>query len=213
MLRLHFIPGTAAMAPHAALAEAGASYALARVAADEYAPRPPEYLRLNPWGQIPTLEDGDLVLTEASAIVLHIADRFPESRLAPPLGMPARSELYRWLAYLATAVQQIFMRWFYADRFTLDRETAPAIRTVAETELRRHFDWIDGQLAGRAWLVGDERTGADIYLFMLMWWGRKLDPPARTAPNLGMHFDRMLGRPGVARMLVEQGLIETSDRA
>ncbi|HXD68810.1 MAG TPA: glutathione binding-like protein [Gaiellales bacterium] len=213
MLRLHFIPGTSAMAPHAALAEAGATYTLVRVAADEYAPRPLEYVELNPWGQVPTLEDDDLVLTEASGIMLHIADRFPEATLAPPIGSRDRSDLYVWLAYLSTTVQQVFMRWFYPDRFTADVAAAPSVHALAESELRRHLAWIDSRLAERVWLVGDEHTGADMYLFMLTWWGRKLDPPARRAANLGTHFDRMRERPSVTTMLLEQGLIHPPDRA
>ena len=102
MLRLHYVPGTAAMAPHAALAEAGADYTLVLVAADEYEPRPSAYLAVNPWGQVPTLEDGDLVLTEAAAIMMHIADRFPAAGLSAAVGTRSRSELYRWLAYLST---------------------------------------------------------------------------------------------------------------
>ena len=122
MLRLHYIPGTAAMAPHAALAEADAEYALALVAEDDVGHRPAEYLSLNPWGQVPTLEDGDLVLTESVAIMLHLADRFPDAGLGAPVGTPARSELYRWLSYLASAVQATHMRWFYPERFTTDRD-------------------------------------------------------------------------------------------
>ena len=72
MMRLHYIPGSAAMAPHAALAEAGAEYALVRLEEAEPGQRPAEYRTLNPWGQVPTLEDGDLVLTEAAAIMLHV---------------------------------------------------------------------------------------------------------------------------------------------
>jgi glutathione S-transferase len=206
MLRLHYIPGSAAMAPHAALAEAGADYTLVRVEEDDLGHRPPAYFALNPWGQVPTLEDDDLVLTEAAAIMLHIAERFPEAGLAPPAGTRARSNLYRWLAYLSTDVQNAYMRWFYPERFTTHAGGAAAIRASAEATLRRHIDWIDGELAGRSWLVGDERTGGDIYLFMLTRWGRRQEPPAWDSPNLGPHYARMLERPGVQRMMSEQGL-------
>ena len=66
------------MAPHAALAEIGVPYELVLVERDENGRSSEEYLALNPWGKIPTLEDGDLVLTESAAICLHLADRFPE---------------------------------------------------------------------------------------------------------------------------------------
>jgi len=206
VLRLHYIPGSAAMAPHAALAEAEADYTLIRVEEDEEGRRPAAYLALNPWGQVPTLEDGDLVLTEAAAIVLHVADRFPDSGLAPVVGTRARSDLHRWLAYLSTEVQQTYMRWFYPWRFTTDPHGEAGVRAAAGAALRRHIDWIDGELAGRAWLVADERTGADLYLFMLTRWGREQDPPAWASPNLGAHYRRLIERPGVRRMMTEQGL-------
>ena len=210
MLRLHYIPGTAAMAPHAALAEADAEYALALVAEDDVGHRPAEYLSLNPWGQVPTLEDGDLVLTESVAIMLHLADRFPDGGLGAPVGTPARSELYRWLSYLASAVQATHMRWFYPERFTTDRDGTGAIRACASAALSRHVDWIEGQLATRMWVVDDNRSGADLFLFMLTRWGRLQTPRAREGPHLRAHFDRVLQRPGVQRMMSEEGLWEDS---
>ena len=146
MLRLHYIPGTAAMAPHAALAEAGADYTLVLVEEDDRGQRPSAYLALNPWGQVPTLEDGDLVLTEAVAIMLHIADRFPEAGLGAPVGTRARSELYRWLSYLSYAVQTTYMHWFYPERFTTDpkgrRRSATALpRRCAGTSTGSMANW------------------------------------------------------------------------
>src|SRR4029078_13583314 len=100
------------MAPHAALAVADADYTLALVTEDEAGDRPAEYFALNPWGQVPAREGGDLVLTESVAIMLHLADRFPDAGLGAPVGTRARSELYRWLSYLASAVQGRPMRCY-----------------------------------------------------------------------------------------------------
>ena len=72
-MRLHYLPGTAAMAPHATLAEIGVPYELVRVERDADQRVSEEYLALNPWGKIPTLEDGDVVLTESAAICLYPA--------------------------------------------------------------------------------------------------------------------------------------------
>src|SRR4051812_44302841 len=83
-MRLHWRPGTAAMAPHAALAEIGVEYDLARVELNADGEPPADYLRLNPSGLVPTLETGELVLTESAAILLHLADAYPEARLMPP---------------------------------------------------------------------------------------------------------------------------------
>jgi glutathione S-transferase len=72
--------------------------------------------------------------------------------------------------------------------------------------LRRHLDWLDGELTTRPWLVGEERTDADLFLFMLTRWGRFQQPPAWGRPNLREHFCRLLERAGVRRMMAEQGL-------
>ena len=194
------------MAPHAALGEAGADYELVRVELDRNGEAPADYLALNPWGRVPTLVDGELVLTESAAIVLHVADRFPAARLAPQVGSPDRSDVYRWLVYLTNTVQATYMRWRYPERYTSDPAGEPGIVIREAETLRRHFDWLDERLATRAWLVGPERTGADLYLFMLTRWARSQEPAAWDRPNLRTHFLRTLELPGVARMIDEQGL-------
>jgi glutathione S-transferase len=200
------------MAPHAALAEAGADYELVRVELDDDGAAPADYLALNPWGRVPTLVEGDLVLTESAAIVLHVADRFPGARLMPPIGSPERADAYRWLVYLTNTVQATYLRWRYPERHTHDAAGEAGIVACEAETLRRHFDWIDERLEGRSWLAGEQRTGADLYLFMLTRWARSQEPPAWERPNLRAHFLRTLELPGVARMIAEQGL-ELPDRA
>jgi glutathione S-transferase len=195
-LRLYWRPGTASMAPHAALAEIGGAYELVRIEREE-AQRSPAYRALNPLGVVPTLVDGDLVLTESVAILLYLADRFPEARLAPV----ERADLYRRLVFLTNTVQTALLRHIYPERYGGD-----GVRAAAQEELRALFDLLDDQLTGREWLVGDHRTGADLFLFMLTRWGRRLDPAAWDRPALRTHFLRTLALPGVERMVHEQGL-------
>jgi glutathione S-transferase len=194
------------MAPHAALAEAGAEYTLVLVEEDESGTRPPAYFALNPWGQVPTLEDGSLVLSESVAIMLHVTDRFPDAGLGAPAGTDARSQLYHWLTYLSSAVQTTHLHWFYPERYTADSGGAAAVRACASATLGRHTDWIENELSTRRWLLGEERTGADLFLFMLTYWGRFHEPPAPEPPNLRNHFERVLERPGVQRMMSEEGI-------
>ena len=200
-MRLHYLPGTAAMAPHATLAEIGVPYELVRVERDADRRVSEEYLALNPWGKIPTLEDGDLVLTESAAICLHLAEKFPEARLAPLEGARERAELYRWLFWLSNTVQMTQMRHFYPERFG-----TAGVQEAADAELAEHYDLIDRHLADREWLVGDGRTVADLFLFMLTRWGRFLEPPAWERENLRAHWLRALELGCVQRMIEEQGL-------
>jgi glutathione S-transferase len=205
-MRLHYLPGTAAMAPHATLAEIGVPYELVRVERDEDGRPSDAYLALNPWGRIPTLEDGDLVLTESAAICLYLAEKYPDARLAPPPGSVERAELYRWLLWLTTTVQTAQMRHFYPERYG-----GEGVKDVADAELAGHYDRIDAHLAGqegagREWLVGGERTVADFFLFMLTRWGRFLEPAAWERPNLKAHWLRTLELRGPRTVFEEQEL-------
>ena len=189
------------MAPHATLAEIGVRYELALVERDESGRPPDAYLALNPWGKIPTLEDGDLVLTESAAICLYLADKFPDARLAPPVGTAERAELYRWLLWLSNTVQMTLMRHFYPERYGGD-----GVEEAANRDLAEHFDLIERHLGGREWLVGEERTVADFFLFMLTRWGRHLEPAAWDRPSLRAHWLRALELRGPRAVLEEQGL-------
>ncbi len=195
-MRLYYRPGTAAIPPHAALAELGLEYELVLIGRDE-AQSSAEYRALNPLGVVPTLVDGDVVLTEAAAILLTLADRYPEARLAPP----DRTDFYRWLIFMTNTVQTAFLRFFYPERYG-----GAGVEEAAVADLASHFDLIESHLEGREWLVGEHRTGADLFLFMLARWGRRLDPPAWDRPRLRAHFLRTYELPGVQRMFEEQDL-------
>ena len=195
-LRLYWRPGSAAMAPHAALAEIGVAYELVLIERDE-AQADPSYLALNPLGVVPTLVSGDLVLTESVAILLYLADRYPDARLAPA----ERAQFYRWLVFMTNTMQTCMLRFFYPERYGGEE-----VGGLAAAEAARLFDLIERELEGRDWLVGDHRTAADIFLFMITRWGRRLEPAAWSRPNIRSHFLRTLALPGVRRMIEEQEL-------
>jgi glutathione S-transferase len=195
-LRLYWRPGTASMAPHAALAEIGVEYELVLIERDD-AQADDAYRALNPLGVVPTLVDGDVVLSESAAILLYLADRHPEARLAPE----NRAELYRWLIFMTNTVQTAMLRMFYPERYGGGR-----VGLVAAAEAQGHFDLIERSLDGRDWLAAEHRTAADLFLFMLTRWGRFLEPAAWDRPQLRAHFLHALALPGVRRMIEEQGL-------
>jgi glutathione S-transferase len=184
------------MAPHAALAEIGVEYELVRIERDE-SRTDPGYLALNPLGVVPTLVDGDVVVTESAAILFYLADRYPETRLAPENRVP----YYVWLVFMTNTLQTTLFRLMYPEQFG-----GGAVGQVAATQAAGHFDLIDRSLAGRDWLAGEHRTAADLFLFMLTRWGRHLEAPAWNRPRIRAHFLRTLELPGVRRMIEEQGL-------
>ena len=189
------------MAPHAALAEIGVDYELVRVERDADGNNTAAYLALNPWGRIPTLEDGELALTESAAILLHLGDRFPEATLVPAVGTRERSELYRWLLLLTNTLQPTLIRVIYPARFG-----ESGVLEVASAEAHSEFDLIDAHLAvtrmARRRLA---HSGRPLPLH-----ADALRPSPRPTcvgpPEHRAHWQRTLALPGVRKMIDEQGL-------
>ena len=205
MYRLYNSPGTAGMAPHILLRELAVPHEMVFVDRDAGAHKTPEYLALNPLGRLPTLVDGDLVIFEAAAICLYLADQHPESRLAPPIGDPDRARLYQWLMFLTNTVQADLMVWFYPERVADEAHQSMA-RIRLEERLAAMFEPLDAALAGREWLVGEHFSAADAFLFMLARWSRNLPRKARDLPHLGPYLARIAGRTAVQEMFQVEGL-------
>lgn len=204
---LYYIPGTAAMAPHAALEEAGAEYDLVLVERDGVRARP-DYLAINPLGRVPAYVDGELVLWESAAICLYLADRYPDAALLPPPGTNERAVAVRWLVYLTNTPQAAFLDFLYPQRLVGDGSPAiEAVRDGARKRLDAAFDHIDATLERGPFLLGETFCVADIYLQMLTRWGRWLPRKAWSLPHLGRHYALLGERPSVARMLESHGIV------
>jgi glutathione S-transferase len=216
-LRLHHHPGNASLIAHILLREIGVPFELAFVDRDKGAHRSPDYLALNPNGQIPVLEDDregrGLVLFETAAICLHLADAFPQAALAPPLGTNARAECYKWLAWSSASLQPALMAWFYPERWVDAGAAAAAAQVRAHAQARIHgmLDLLDAQLAshGGPWVLGDAFGIVDPYAFTLCRWTRGfVERPARARQHIGPFLQRMLARPAVREALAAEGLAE-----
>ena len=210
MPTLYYIPGSAAMAAHAAFEEAGAPVELVRVQRENgVTVSPANYLELNPHGRVPAFVDGDLRLYESAAIVLHVADRYPQSAILPPAGTNERSLCYRWLVHLTNTVQPQFVAMFAPARMiggSADEALQAQVKEGAKSILADQFDWLDAELAGKQYLLGDTFCGADLYLFMLTRWSRNLERKGCDRPNLGAHYRRIAERPSVVRMMEQEGI-------
>jgi glutathione S-transferase len=209
MIHLHYFPGNASMTPHLLLRDLGLPFELKLVDRANNAHKSPEYLKLNPNGLIPVLVDGDLVLYETAAIVLHLLDTHPEAGLAPPVGTPERAIFYKWLIWLAASLQSQMPIYFYTDRYVAAGNSAGAAEVKAATEARIEalIDQLDAQLAshGGPWLLGQRYSALDPYAFMLCRWTRGATRPARTLPHIGPFLECMLARPAVQKVFeVEQ---------
>lgn len=206
MYRLYYYPENASLAPHVLLEEVGVPYELELVDRETNGQKNAEYIRLNPNGRIPTLVDGELVLFEAAAICLHIADRHPDAGLSPAHGSTERSHFHQWLIFLTNTIQPDLMAFFYPENYTTDSSGFAAVREQAERRLASGFGVLDGALHGGRYLVGQRYSACDAYLFMLCTWARWVSAPPAALPNLRRALDAIALRPAVERAYSAEGL-------
>jgi len=210
MLELYYHPGNASLIAHILLEELGVPFELLLVDRANAAHRSPEYLKLNPNGQIPVLIDGELVLYETAAICLHLADTHPQARLVPPLRSTERAHFYKWLVWCSNTPQAMLMHYFYSERMVNEGDAAAAaqVRARAEARVGGMLDQLDAQLAshGGDWLLGAEYSAVDPYALVLCRWTRGFARPARGLPHLGPYLQRMLARPAVQRAFATEQL-------
>ncbi|HEX6017853.1 MAG TPA: glutathione S-transferase [Burkholderiaceae bacterium] len=216
MLALHYYPGNASMIAHLLLRELKLPFELKLVNRTQGAHKSPAYLKLNPNGLIPVLEDGPLVLYETAAICLHLVDTNPKARLAPALGTPQRAHFYKWLVWMSNSLQTTLIAYFYPERWVDDGNDTGAqqVREHAQARVGGLLSQLEAQLAshGQPWLLGADYSALDPYAFVLCRWTRgfkgQAAKPARDWPQLGAYLQRMLARPAVQRVLADEGLAQ-----
>ncbi len=204
-LRLHWSPDSANIVVRIALCELGLAFEAVRVDRAKAGHKAPGYLRLNPQGLIPVLEDGGIVLFETGAILLHLADR--TGRLGPEgpdaRDPQARAAFLKWLFYLSNTVHADLRAAFYSQRYVSDPAAIPALRAGLGGRMRGHFALLDGEVASRDWLTGSTPTLIDFYLAVCVRWSRlyptgaPLLGAADVPPRLGALLRACEARPAV----------------
>jgi glutathione S-transferase len=163
-------PGSGAFSVEAALAEAGAPYDFHLVSLEKHEQKKPEFLAINPSGKIPALKlpEGQ-ILTESLAILLTVADHFPNAHLLPPQASADRGIAYRWLAFMASEIYPMVEISDYPERFAPKGEEAEALRTKARERIRERLLIIERMVAG-PWFLPSGFSILDIYAAMFSRW-------------------------------------------
>jgi len=200
-VKLYYSPGACSLSPHIVLHEAGLPFETVLASTKTHKlPDGTDYYSINPRGYVPLLEfDDGQRLTEGPVIVQWIADQVPQKRLAPPAGTMPRYRVMEWLNFVSAELHKQFSPLFNPAY----PEEAKAIN---REKLLGRYAWVDEQLAGRQYLMGDEYSVADAYLYTVTRWTvpMKLDISSRA--NLAAFMARMDQRPAVQRALAAEGL-------
>lgn len=205
MYTLYYAPGTAAMLTHQVLIECGVSFELKLVNLAAGEQRAESYLKLNPDGKVPTLVVDGVPHTETAAMAMLLAERHPETALAPAPGSRQRADYLQWMFYLANTLQPAFRQWFYADEFVPD--SAKGIAEAGRLRIEACWERIDAHLAAHGpHMLGGEASVVDLYATMLMRWSRNMPHPATDWEHLAALAARVKARPSW-KLLYEQELL------
>ncbi len=207
MYTLYWAEGTASFGPQSTLEESNIKYKIVKIDTTKGEHRTPDYLAINPLGQVPTLvlPDGG-VLYETAAIMLYLADIHHLDDLAPPVDHPLRGLFYRSLFGLSNGIQNDYKRFYYPDRFSADAADAPGIKAKACADLIAGWRLVDTHLAANGpYHLGARFCLVDIYLVMLATWYHARDELFDDCPAVRRCFDLVAARPAIQRCLAQQG--------
>lgn len=196
--------GTASTIAHMVLVEAGADFEVRFIGLRAGDNRRPEFLTINPKGEVPALVAGGVVITETPAICQYIAETHPGARLLPDR-QPARAQCLAWLAWASYRQAAAFIPALLPGRATREVTAHDAVRACSCRRVARAVGLLEGALAdGRAYLMGQQVTLPDFYVTMQLRWARRLGVPLGL--QAGRFLDRMLARPSVVHVLAAEGL-------
>jgi len=197
MIELFQITGSASFAARMALEEAGAEYEPIDIhprRRDE----PASFSEVNPLKRVPALREGGVTVYETGAVLLYLADRFPA--LGPAAGSPGRADLYRWIVWLADTLHPAWWPITKAQSADPEPEAEAVLRARGREQMDAHGAYLERELAGGPWCLGETFSVADLYLYMLVGWENYV----RAGYQLGGervrdHYRRVGARPAVVR--------------
>lgn len=208
MYKLYGMTGSCSMAIQAIINELGQKFEIIDVRAPEGQPRNPEFLKLNPRGQVPVLieEDGN-VMREGGAIIVYLLDKY-NSPMLPKSGK-ARAKALEWLMFANSTLHPAYARIFFAMRNISDQAAKDQVFKIASAQINKLWSEVDDQLAKTKYICGDQISAADILMAVIANWGIKsFAPPIKI--ELGQNLQRMLrdvvARPAFQKALFQDGI-------
>lgn len=200
-MKLYYVPGVCSLASHIALRESGLPFELDKIdPATRRAASGENYLEANPKGSVPALRlDNGEVLTEGAVILQYIADQASSAHLAPAAGTMARYRLAEWLNYIATEVHKQYSPLF-------NSKLPPEWRENQVKVLATRFDYLTQRLGKQPYLMGENFTVADAYLFVVLGWNALLKIDLGLWPSLKTYLTRIAARPSVQAAFKVEGL-------
>jgi glutathione S-transferase len=200
-MKLYGFPPTRSLRVLWMLGELGIECELVNVSLVAGENRTPEFLALNPAGKLPVLVDGDFVLTESVAIVLYLAERYADRRLLPA-SLEARAQVYKWLLFTATELEQPLWRIARHTAIYPKDKRLPDEVPIARQDFEDMAAVMEGHMRGRQFLVGESITVADFVAAYTLDWANEVHL-LDASPGLRAYMDEMYARPKAPPRIAE----------
>jgi glutathione S-transferase len=204
MLKLYYAPGTCALASHIALEEAGADYEAERLDFKQNQQNSPEYLAINPKGRVPALITDRGTLTETPAILAFIAQCFPQAKLAPLDDPYAFAQVQAFNSYLCATVHVAHAHKLRGRRWATEETSFADMKQMVPKTVGSCFALIERDMLKGPWVMGEQYTICDPYLYTIATWLEGDGVDLKTLPRVMDHRERMAERQAVRAALAEQ---------
>jgi glutathione S-transferase len=206
-LKLYFAPGACSFVPHSMLELSGVEFEPTSVKLHKNEQRSPEYLAINPRGQVPVLVDDGQVITQIVAILLHLDAKLPQAGILPASGL-ARTRALQTLTWMNNTVHPTFTHVFMPHKFADDEATQLAIRAFAAKSYRGLLGEIEAMAAQASpWMMGERPGALDAYALTLLRWGGFAGIDPTTLPATWGLAQRFAALPPVARAIERERLV------
>lgn len=204
MLKLYYGVGTCALASHIALEEAGADYTADRIDMKANQQNSPDYLAINPKGRVPALVTDHGVLTETPAILTFIAQSFPKANLAPLGDAFAFAQVQAFNSYLCSGVHISHSHKMRGARWASEETSFEDMRRKVPENMRAGMAMIESKMLRGPWVMGENYTICDPYLFTVSNWAKNDGVDLAEFPKVAAHRERMKQRPAVEKVLDQE---------
>jgi glutathione S-transferase len=204
MLKLYYAPNSCALTAHIALIDAGAAYETVRLDFAKQDQRKPGYLAINPKGRVPSLATDRGVLTEIPALLVFIAQTFPQARLAPLDDAFALARVQAFNSYLCSTCHVAHAHRMRGYRWADEPEALEAMKRKVPASVTQCFELIEHGMLQGPWVMGEAYTICDPYLFTLAQWLEADGVDLGKLPKVRDHRARMAQRANVKRAIAEE---------
>ncbi|MBL0696979.1 glutathione S-transferase family protein [Comamonas sp. JC664] len=198
-MKLYFFQQSRATRVRWMLEELGISYDLAPVDMLKGEHKHPDYLKVHPLGALPAIEDDSGPLFESAAIIMQLADKYPEKKLAPPVGSYERGEYYQWILFAMTEMEPHLVTIAQHTRFLPEAERSTDAVARASKRFQTVAAALEARMKGRDFIVGNTFSAADVVLGGVLYFAKLMKQLDDDLPGVNTYANKTLNRPAAQK--------------